>query len=192
MSSSEISFRYAKAFFKFASTHEQLEALLEDFEALMPLLKKPSRFLNFFAAPHIELEIKEAFLKKHFKAKEDFQFLQFLLLLLGKRRFNYLPKIAYFFRKLAQEKLGILDASMITAIPIDEETQQKVCRSLEERFHKKLHFKQCVNAKLLGGGILMIGNKMIDNSIQGKLAKLRKHLLRRTASRKKKGWCTSR
>ncbi|MGZ3634249.1 MAG: ATP synthase F1 subunit delta [Parachlamydiaceae bacterium] len=181
MSSSEISSRYAKAFFKFACSREQLEALLEDFEALMPLLKKPSRFLNFFAAPHIDLETKEAFLKKHFKAKEDSQFLQFLLLLLGKRRFNSLPKIAYFFQKFAQEELGILDVSIVTAISIDEETQQKVRRSLEERFQQKLHFKQRVNAKLLGGGILMIGNKMIDNSIQGKLAKLRKHLLRRTA-----------
>jgi F-type H+-transporting ATPase subunit delta len=181
LSSSEISSRYAKAFFKFASTHEHLEAFLEDFEALMPLLKKPSRFLNFFAAPHIEMETKRAFLKKHFKAKEDSQLLQFLLLLLEKRRFKCLPEIAYFFRKLAQEKLGILDVSMITAIPIDEETQEKVRRSLEERFQKKLQFKQSVNAKLLGGGVLMIGNKMIDNSIQGKLAKLRKHLLRRTA-----------
>ncbi len=185
MNTSEISHRYAKVLFHMASSQGLIENVLKSIEPLEILLQKPSEFLRLMVSPQVDDDVKMMFLKRSLgdgQSQEDnpqSKILEkFLLFLLKKGRIKFLPEILQEYQRLASEKLGVLNIRLISAAPVDAETNEKLVHKLEELFQQKTQIKQKIDPSLIGGGIFMIGNKMLDGSIKGKLLRLKKHLLR--------------
>jgi len=109
--------------------------------------------------------------------KIDSQILNFLLLLIDKRRLDGLWDISKKYRQLVQKELGILNAHLITAVPIDVKLKEKVKSKLEQLYRKKIEIQESVNPQIIGGMILMVDNQMIDHSIKNRLYRLKQNLL---------------
>lgn len=178
--SSEIANRYARALFRTASDNTQLEVHLKCFEAISPLLQDSSQFLHWMASPQIAQNLKMEMLERNLGSIFDRKLLDFLLLLIKKGRFQELPAIAKEYQRLVAKKLGILDVQLITTVAIDESTKEKLALKLKEKFGLKPCIHEEIDPALIGGSILVIGNQVIDNSVKGKLQRLKKHLLRGT------------
>lgn len=178
MNHSEISHRYARVLLNLTESEGVTERLLNAFGSLEILLKKPSEFMHFMLSPQFDHALKIDLLKRSLGPDHDQILMTFLLFLIQKKRIVFLPEILKEYQRLAAEKLGILNVRLITAAALDAETSERLARKLEELFRKKTQIKQEINQSLIGGGILMIGNKSLDASIKGKLLRLKKHLLR--------------
>ncbi len=178
MNNSEISHRYAKVMFRMAPSQDLVESLLKKLEPLEILLQKPSEFLRFMVSPQFDDALKMDFLKRSLGDDSDSILLTFILFLLKKKRIEFLPEIIKEYGRLTSEKFGILDVRLIAAAPVDAETIEKLTEKLDKLFQRKTVIKEDIKPSLIGGGILMIGNKMLDASIKGKLQRLKKHLLR--------------
>lgn len=175
--STQLAARYARALFKLSEESDQVESILKILNILDPLIQRPSRFLHWLVSPQINLEAKRnLFLNV---VPEGNKLLRnFFLLLLKKGRLQILPEIICEFKKLAASHLGILDVRLISTIQIDEETRNNLTKKIEETFNKKPIISEEIDPNLIGGEILIIGNKMFDSSLKGKLDRLKKHLLR--------------
>jgi len=169
----EIALRYSKAIFNLSANKQQLNSWLYDLEAVVDLLKRHPKIKQYFDAPQIGLETKLEVLKKGIGAALDSQLLNYLQILLQRKWFIYLPEIVAEYRRKVFKELGILEGQLITAEILKPPIRDNLHAALEKLYQGKLDFKDEVDPKIIGGCIVIIGNRRIDFSIRGKLEQLK-------------------
>jgi F-type H+-transporting ATPase subunit delta len=172
-----LALRYSKALYDLDSPKGQLEKRVADFDFLLKTLKNQPKLLKFLEAPQITLQEKEKVLQACFSGKFDPTLFHFLSFLIEKGRFGYLSQIALEYRLMVDEALGIWEAEIVTAVPIEKEYEEQLKAKLEKFYQKKVKIKKEIDQKIIGGAVLIIANEMIDWSVAGRLKKLKEYLL---------------
>ena len=171
-----ISLRYAKALFDLDKKKGNLLRRLKDFEMLLNVLGVNSKLLKFLKEPYILVAEKVKVLKDILKPEYDSVIMNFLFYLVEKGRINNFEMIAKHYRHMVNEDLGIWEADIVTAVPLDEANETKLEVSLSEKLQKKIIFSKKVDKEIIGGVILVVGNKMLDFSVTGRLKKIKEKL----------------
>lgn len=172
-----IALRYSKALFELDKSPDVLRGRLEALDSIIKVFKSHPKLKDYFSSPHIPEEQKEKIFTETLKSLNDPQLVQYLVALLRKQRFKYLPEIVDAYGHLVDQALGTLEAKLISAVPVAPETRNQLEKKLEKTYGRKVTLTDEIDPSLIGGGILMIANQMIDFSIKGKLAKLKEDLL---------------
>lgn len=171
-----ISPRYAKVLFDLDSAKSNLDRRLEDFDSVINIFNQNPQLVRFLKAPHIILKDKKKVLWDSLKEKFDPIFINFLSYLIQKGRLGYLASIGNAYRLLVNEDLERWEADIITAVPLDADSEGNLVKKLEKMFHKKIKLKNKIDPKIIGGAILVISNEMLDWSVTGRLRKLKEKL----------------
>lgn len=173
----EIAARYAKVLVSLAPSNEDMEKWLDDLEVLLEALNKSSSWKYFFSIPQINDKEEIEVLTKCLKGKIDEVLLNYLYFLVHKGRFNLLPEIVKNYELLVENKLSMKEVALLTAEPVNSSFKEELISKLEQSYSKKIVLKEEIHPNLIGGAILMMDNKMMDDSVQGRLKKLEAHLL---------------
>lgn len=173
----DIALRYAKVLFQLATNQEELKRQLDALEHLVSVLNHHPKIKHYFSSPHISVEQKGKVVAKSLGTHMDPLFVQYVMILLKKRWFNHLPEILKQYRQMVMEALGMIEGRLITAEPLDHSMKEKFKSKLEKIYQKKLKLKEETDSQLIGGGILIVSNRLIDFSIKNKLTKLKNDLL---------------
>jgi len=64
---------------------------------------------------------------------------------------------------------GVLDAKVISAFAMSDAQLRDLVTDLEAKFKRKIDAKVSVDADLIGGVIVEIGDEVLDASVRGKL-----------------------
>jgi F-type H+-transporting ATPase subunit delta len=126
--------------------------------------------------PLIEKETLVTFLMQCAKVDNP-QIKNFLTLLAEYSRLPLLCDVYVLFTALRNTDEKILDAQFIAPFPVSEANLEKIKTRLEHRFKRTIKLSAHVDASLIGGGIVKIGDEVIDGSLKSKLNNLSKHLL---------------
>lgn len=94
----------------------------------------------------------------------------FVRLLAGNRRLGCLPEIARLFEEIKAGQEGVLAASIATAYPLSEAQLAGLVAKLETRFGRRVEASQEVDASLIGGVVIRVGDEVMDASMRGRLA----------------------
>ena len=87
-------------------------------------------------------------------------------------RLSILPAITTAFEELKAQDEGVLEAQIVAAAkPSDAEIKDLISR-LEAKFGKKIDAKVSVDAELIGGMKIIVGDTVIDASVKGQLQNL--------------------
>jgi len=87
-------------------------------------------------------------------------------------RISILPAISQAFEVLKAQEEGVLEAQIIAAVnPSADETMDLVKR-LEVKFGKKIDATVSVSPEIIGGFKIIVGDTVIDASVQGQLQNL--------------------
>jgi F-type H+-transporting ATPase subunit delta len=97
----------------------------------------------------------------------------FLAALLDNGRFVALPEIAKQFRALTNAQSGSSDAVVYSAFPIDAAALSKVSAVLEKRFGRKLQVTVELDASLIGGIRVVVGDEVLDTSVKARLEQMK-------------------
>lgn len=171
----EIAYRYANALFDLPLSKEQVNQWLSEIEEIF--FKVP-QLVAFLQAPQISFQKKEEVLKKVFERLSlPEEMFNFLMLLVRKERIKYFQRIARAYKQVLQERGDIVTATLVVTHPDHHEIQDKVRRSLEKSYRKKIVVNEKIDKKIIGGMILYVANKMLDMSIKGRLESLKEKLL---------------
>ena len=65
---------------------------------------------------------------------------------------------------------GVRDAEITSAFALDEATLKTLVTDLERKFESKIKVTVKVDAELIGGVRIAVGDEVIDASVRGKLA----------------------
>lgn len=94
----------------------------------------------------------------------------FVQLLAENKRFAALPEIAALYEEIKAAQEGVLEARITTAYPLSEAQMAGLVAKLETKFGHKVEATQAVDAELIGGVVIQVGDEVMDASVRGKLA----------------------
>jgi len=104
-----------------------------------------------------------------------------LALLLAKRgRFGILPDVSARYDELVRESRGIVAATVTTPAPLSQSELAAVKARVEQLAGAQVELTTATDPSLLGGVTVRIGDRLIDDSLQGRLARLRGRLIEGT------------
>jgi F-type H+-transporting ATPase subunit delta len=103
----------------------------------------------------------------------------FTHILVERDRLEQVPDIAEAFRERVNRERGILTAEVTTAIPLDEGMERSVAQKLGvylDHDPRRLVIRSRVDPDIIGGVVARIGDTLIDDSVRGRLERLRRVL----------------
>ena len=98
-------------------------------------------------------------------------------LLVRRRRLGLLPEISRALDKLADDKAGVLRATVSSAVPLSESYRHRLASELEQLTKRKVVLEARHDPALIAGIVTRIGDNTIDGSIKGRLEELEQQLL---------------
>ena len=88
-------------------------------------------------------------------------------------RLAALPEIARQFKALVYARSGTSDAIIFSAFAIDDGTLAEVVMALEKRFGRKLNARVVIDAELIGGIRVVVGDEVLDTSVKARLEQMK-------------------
>jgi F-type H+-transporting ATPase subunit delta len=98
-------------------------------------------------------------------------------LLVRKNRTALAPLIAEQFRQLVEEQEGIARAKATTAVPLSDADREALSARLRQQTGREVVLDTEVDAALLGGVVVQIGDRLVDASTKARLEALRESLV---------------
>jgi F-type H+-transporting ATPase subunit delta len=166
MLAQEVAQKYARALFLSVKQKNLLDQADEQFMALKALLQMDRTLINFLAAPQVTDEKKHALIKTVFESRLERPFLEFLTIVIEKRRINYLPDIVDEFDRLVKAAKGIAKVTVTTAIALNAAEEQGLVEKLVKRTGMKIDLEKIVDPLILGGMIIVMHDQIIDGSVR--------------------------
>ncbi|PRC90643.1 F0F1 ATP synthase subunit delta [Solimicrobium silvestre] len=96
----------------------------------------------------------------------------FINTLASNHRLLVLPEIAAQFHALKNAHEGAADAVISSAFALSDAQVSTLCATLEARFGRKLNPSVTVDAALIGGVRVVVGDEVLDTSVRAKLQKM--------------------
>ncbi|MCX5666624.1 MAG: ATP synthase F1 subunit delta [Candidatus Omnitrophica bacterium] len=167
--------RYAQAFIGYVRDGIGVEQALVDIRTLRNLIRDNFEFKEFLDSADITAYEKEQLLEKVLKNEISLETINFLRLLLEKKRIVNFSDIAeYLLLTYAHE--GEEEALLRTSLPLDIGLVKRIEEKLSERYGKKFKFYIDLDGSLLGGVQVVIGNTILDGSVRKRLLDLKEKL----------------
>ena len=88
-------------------------------------------------------------------------------------RLAALPEIAVQFTALVNAQSGSSDAVVYSAFAIDDAALTDVVAALEKRFGRKLNARVEIDAELIGGIRVVVGDEVLDTSVKARLEQMK-------------------
>ena len=172
--SSGLSGRYAKALYELARDSKVIPSISKDFESFKKLLQDNNSLKAMIHSPAVSKANKEDLILKILKkAKAHKLTLNFCGTLAKNGRLNLINEIIDVFLSEISRINGEVKAEVTSSFALDKSQQDEVKSAISKATGvKKIVLSNNVDESLIGGLIVKIGSKMIDNSIKTKLNRL--------------------
>ena len=167
--------RYATALFEIAKEERALDAVEKDVDALDTALAESSELQSLIASPVYSRE-EQAGAMAAIATKMGLTptVAKTIGLMASKRRLFALPALIAAVKALIAIERDELTAEVTSAASLTKAQSDKLASTLKSSFGKDIKINATVDESIIGGLIVKVGSKMIDNSIASRLANLQK------------------
>jgi ATP synthase F1 delta subunit len=164
---------YAEALFDVAKEKGKLDAVRGELAQFVDAVDGNRELQVFFFSPYFSSAEKVAGLKRAV-SDADAELLNFLELLIEKQRMPEIFRIRRQLDELWKHENRRIDVTVTSAVTLEPAVVEKVGEEIERQTGQKVELSSRVDAEILGGIVLQVGNKVLDASIRSRLEKLRK------------------
>ena len=161
---------YAEALFKAAGTGSA--GLVDQLDMLATVTADP-QVRQFADNPRVSADLVADMLIGVTRNGLDDQVGQLLRMVIENGRLAALPEIAAQFKALVNRQSGSADAVVYSAYPIDGAALAEVVAVLEKRFGRKLNARVELDAELIGGIRVVVGDEVLDTSVKARLEQMK-------------------
>ena len=181
MSVVRIAKRYAKSLLELAIEQNSLENIFEDVKLLNKTLTDNRQLYLALTNPVVKHAQKGKILNQLFVNRFNVLTMSFINIICKKGRTSILPFVYKEFENQYNIFKGIENATVITASAIPGELRNDFIRVIQQISNaKEVVLEERLNPDIIGGFILKVGDKQIDDSISGRLKSLRNKLITRS------------
>ncbi|MBK8498606.1 MAG: ATP synthase F1 subunit delta [Flavobacteriales bacterium] len=175
MNIAPVAYRYARSLMELAQEKGVLAGVHEDMRLVAEVCFANRELIVLLRSPVVKGDTKDKILDRIFAGKIGQITSTFMGILVRKGREALLPDVAAAFSELYKVHKNIVVAQITSAVPLNEHARARV-RALAEKQHpgKSIELIEKVDAGLIGGVTIRIGDEQYDGSVSRKLNDLRR------------------
>ena len=179
MKDTRVAGRYAAALFAAALRDGILDAVTQDLVVVERYIVEIPYLRAVLQQPFVSAAQKYKLAGDAFGDRITATSLNFVKLLIKKRRENLISECIRAYRDLLAVHFNTLEATASTAVPMTAEQAQRLTKSLEAITGKKVTLTTEVDSRIMGGVVVRMGDTIIDGSLRSRLLRLEERLLGR-------------
>ncbi len=168
----EVSRKYSQALFNAAKNRNLLGEADTQLKELGEIIKKDSSLMEFFSFPNVTDVSKIELVRSVFSERMNRLLVEFLVVLIEKKRINFLSEIIDDFIRLVEAERGIGRVTVISAVQLNNDERQKLIPAIQQRIGMDVLLEEKVDQSILGGMIVVMHNEIIDGSVRYGLEKI--------------------
>jgi F-type H+-transporting ATPase subunit delta len=173
MSDVRVASRYAKSLLELADEKGKLEDVHKDMMLLDTICKENHDFTLALRNPVVKNDKKYAILEAIFKGKVDDLTLAIFAIICRKNRASFLPLVSVEFHRQYNVCKSIEQATITTAVKLDKSlvaSFKEIVKQISTEKHVEL--EEVIDEEIIGGYVLKVGDRQIDDSIKSKIKEL--------------------
>lgn len=174
--------RYAKSLLDLAVEQKQLDAVYKDILIIKNTLELSHELKVFLKSPVVRIDKKLNVLKVLFEKSVSKLTNTYLELVTNKMRASILFEISIEFVNQYRKFNGITTAIITSAVKLDDASRKKALEIIKAYTKGEVELTEKVNPTLIGGFVLSVGDKQIDNSVSRQLLNLKKNFNTKSVS----------
>jgi len=124
----------------------------------------------------VSIEERKATMQMIFGEKISEEMMNFLKIILDKRRASEIFEIKNEFKHAVHRHNNILEATVISTVVLTEEQTEKIVKNMSAVTGSEILITNKVDETLIGGVVIYVGDKVIDGSVKKKLNDLKEEL----------------
>ncbi len=163
-----IDLTYGSALFEAAKDTGQADQVMEEATEVLGILKQESDLHTFINYPAISASEKKAVIEKVFGDKICDVLLNFLYVLIDKRRTSRFEKMIKAYKKLMDQEEGLSYGTVYSVEPLDKDRLSELEADISKLFQANVRLENEIDPKLMGGVKILVEGKIIDMSIRKK------------------------
>lgn len=165
--------RYAKSLLDLAVEKGVLEEVHQDMALFDKVVRENREFELLLKNPIVVSEKKKSIMRALFTGRMHMMTGKFLEIISAKNREDHLPAIAQEFLSQYRVKKGISRAEVVTTFPLTPELRTRFIGIVAELTGNQVELREKIDPSLIGGYILRVADRQIDESISSKLIELK-------------------
>ena len=168
---------YGDALFEASREAGRMDDMYEEVLELQKLLQANEELQKMMENPKVIREDKENVIETVFRGRISDEIVELMKLMIAKGRYSNIESVFDYFIGLVKEEKKIGIAYVTTAVELtDGQKDEIVRRLLETTRYESFEMNYAVDASLIGGMVIRIGDRVVDSSIKTKLYELSKSL----------------
>jgi ATP synthase F1 delta subunit len=171
----EIAQVYSRSLFEVSKEHGKLDRIRDELDAFADALAQNQELSVFFFSPYFSTEEKEDGLSRAV-VDADPTLVNFLQLLIEQHRLPVIHRIRRQFDLLWDHENRRLPVEVTSAVELDRSVVEALETRIREQTGQKVELESIVDADILGGIVLRVGNSILDASVRHRLEQLRKEV----------------
>lgn len=178
--SKAISHRYARALADVVGRTGEYATALRELEEFAALYRASAELRDVLRTPAVTSADKFGILEAILQRMGTSHLVgNYLRVLLKNYRLVLIDDIVEAFKKVANERLGVVEVQISSAAELLEAERQALLTRFEGITRKKVEVEFQIDQQLLGGVLAQIGSTIYDGSIRGHLQRIREQLMAR-------------
>ncbi len=174
MSEIKVAARYAKSLIDLALEQNALEEIKGDMKLFVDTLRKNPELQAVVKNPIIPLGKKNAIIKAIFGDKIHKVTTAFLKIVVDKGRAEIIYGTAKEFLNQYNQYKNIVTAKVVSAAPLNDKARADMINKVKAATGGEVILNEAIDAGLIGGFILTVGDKQFDSSIASSLSRVKK------------------
>lgn len=177
MATNELGRVYASSLVEIGQAKNQLAALEEEMKFVADLMADDQDFRKFLLSPGISKDAKKDFLVKVFGGQLSETMLNFLRVLIDNDRQDVITDIHEAMSEIIDRLSNRMRATITTSHSLEASLKEKILSGLKDKYKKDIIMEEKIDAGILGGIIIRIGDLVIDGSLSKDLRNIKSNLL---------------
>ena len=177
MKNTRVARRYAMALMSAAEQQKNVKGTAKDMELVGKVLSESREFRLFVASPIVSTPKKRAVFNEVFGSRVGRETMTFINLLTSKSREAILQDVSQQFKELHDERLGIVNVEVRTALEFNYAQEKELRIQLERITGKKVRFRFAIDKTIRGGIVIRIGDTVLDASVSRQLEQMRERFV---------------
>lgn len=164
--------RYGQALFNLAFEAGELAEREQEIESVLAAFEEDDELIHILNHPKLSKGERIKLIESIFVSKVSDDLVGFFVLAIQKGRQENIVEILEYALSKMEEYNGFLTAHVISAVELTEEDKQAIISKLETQTKQKITLETSVDKSLIGGIIIRINDRIVDNTVKGTLHRM--------------------
>ncbi len=169
--------KYAQLLYQVAVKEDDINQISAHLHSLRSILKSVPELNQLFITRRVQVQDKMIMLKNILGDKISDIVMDLMVLLMENGHMMLFEEIVKLFDYLLDKESKVVKVRITSSSILSDDEVQRISSKIENNIQKEVEVKTEIDASIIGGIKLRVGNTLIDGSINSRLQKMRDTLI---------------